>query len=106
MSKKISALYGLPKKGKIAFVHYYEEQAASNVVKRAKGSPFKSIIVRVDFKDEGIMYTVRHVTDNFTHDAHISDFVAMGDGSYPRMKQVAKAVALAHKAWLRIMDEF
>lgn len=51
MSKKISALYGLPKKGEIAFVHYYEEQAASNVVKRAKGSPFKSIIVRVDFKE-------------------------------------------------------
>jgi hypothetical protein len=69
-------------------------------------SQIVDIIVRVDFKDEGIMYTVRHVTDNFTHDAHISDFVAMGDGSYPRMKQVAKADALAHKAWLRIMDEF
>ena len=67
-------------------------------MKRAKGSPFKSIIVRVDFKDEGIMYTVRHVTDNFTHDAHISDFVAMGDGSYPRMKQVAKADPLVTRS--------
>ena len=105
MSKHISALYGLPKKGEIAFVHYYHEQAGSDVVKRAKGSPFKSTIVRIDYKEEGIMYTVRHATDDFTHVAHISDFVAMGDGSYPRMKRIAKADALAHKTWLRIIDE-
>ena len=105
MSKHISALYGLPKKGEIAFVHYYHEQAGSDVVKRATGSPFKSTIVRIDYKEEGIMYTVRHATDDFTHVAHISDFVAMGDGSYPKMKQIAKADALAHKAWLRIMEE-
>jgi len=35
------------------------------------------------------MYTVRHVTDNFPHVVHIGDFVAMGDGSYPRMKRIA-----------------
>ena len=54
------------------------------------------------------MYTVRHMTDNFAHLAHIRirDFVAMGDGSYPRMKQIAKADDLAHKAWLRLLDEF
>ena len=50
------------------------------------------------------MYTVRHITDNFTHVAHISDFVA--DGSYPKMKRIAKADALAHKMWVRFMEHF
>ena len=97
---------GVPKKDEIAFVHYYVEQSGSDHVNRAKGSPFKSTIVGIEYKEEGIMYTVRHVTDDFTHVAHISDFVTMGDGSYPRMKQIAKADNLAHKTWLRIMDEF
>ena len=52
------------------------------------------------------MYTVRHVTDNFPHVVHIGDFVAMGDGSYPRMKRIAKADALAHKTWVRVMEDF
>jgi hypothetical protein len=43
------------------------------------------------------MYTVRHLTDNFVHVAHISDFVVMGDGSYPRMKQIAKTDTLTHQ---------
>ncbi len=96
----------MPKNGEIAFVHYYEEQSGSDLVKRAKGSPFKSTIVGMEYKEEGIMYTVCHVTDDFMHVSHISDFVVMGDDSYPRMKQIAKADNLAHKAWLRIMDEF
>ena len=54
---------------------------------------------------EGIMYTVRHVTDNFTHVAHISDFVAMGDGSYPRMKQIAKVDDLAHQAFQSMLQK-
>ncbi len=37
---------------------------------------------------------------------HISDFVAMGDGSYPRMHRIAKADALAHKTWVRVMEDF
>ena len=97
---------GLPKKGDIAFVHYYVEQSVSELLKHAKGSPFKSTIVGIEYKEEGIMYTVRHVTDEFMHVARILDFVAMGDGSYPRMKGIAKTDKLAHKAWLRIMDEF
>ena len=53
---KMSAV--LPKKGEIAFVYYYEEvHPDSDLVVRAKGSPFKSTIVAVEFKEEGIMYT-------------------------------------------------
>ena len=104
-TKKLLA--GLPKKGEVAFVHYYQEaELGSDVVVRAKGSPFKASIVAVNFEDDGIMYTVRHITDNFTHVVHISDFVAMGDGSYPRMKRIAKADALAHKTWMRVMQDF
>jgi hypothetical protein len=100
-------LAGLPKKGEVAFVHYYHEaEPGSDVVVRGKGSPFKANIVSVNFEDEGIMYTVCHVTDNFTHVVHISDFVAMGDGSYPRMKRIAKADALTHKTWVRVMEDF
>ena len=99
-------LAGLPKKGEVAFVHYYHEtEVGSDVVVRAKGSPFKASIVAVNFEDDGILYTVRHITDNFTHVVHISDFVAMGDGSYPRMKRIAKADALAHKTWMRVMED-
>jgi hypothetical protein len=52
------ALPGVPKKGEIDFVHYYEEQPGSDLVKREKGSPFKSTIVDLEYKEEGIMYTV------------------------------------------------
>jgi hypothetical protein len=93
---------GLPKKGDIAFVHYYEEvHPGTDLMKRVKGSPFKAMITGIDYKMEGIAYTVCHVIDNFTHIAHISDFVAMGDGSYPRMRQISKADDLAQKAFLR-----
>jgi len=68
--------------------------------------PFKANIVAVNLEDDGIMYTVRHVTDNFPHVVHSGDFVAMGDGSYPRMKRIAKADALAHKTWVRVMEDF
>ena len=72
----------------------------------AKDSSFKATIIAVDFKEEGIMYTVRHWTDSFTHVAHISDFVAMTDGSYPRMKRIAQVDAVAHKTWVRFMEDF
>jgi len=52
------------------------------------------------------MYSVRHIRDNFKHVVHISDFVTMGDGSYPRMKRIAKADALTHKTWMRVMQDF
>jgi hypothetical protein len=97
---------GLPRKGEIAFVHYYEQvHPGTDLVKRAKGSPFKATITGIEYKMEGIMYTVRHITDNFTHVAHISDFVAMADGSYPRMKQIAQADDLAHKAFLSMLPK-
>ena len=100
------ALPGLPKKGEIAFVHYYEQvHPGTDLLKRAKGSSFKATITGIEYKMEGIVYTVRHVTDNFTHVAHISDFVAMGDGSYPRMKEIAKADDLAYKAFLSMLQK-
>jgi hypothetical protein len=30
----------------------------------------------------------------------------MADGSYPRMKRIAKADALAHKMWVSFMEDF
>ena len=94
---------GVPRRGELAFVHYYHEPVApSEVCKMARGSPFKSMILRVDYVPEGIIYTVHHVTDGFTHEAHISDFVSMEDGSYPRMKGIVRADAEAHAAWLRV----
>jgi hypothetical protein len=104
-TKKLLA--GLPKKGEVPFVHYYHEsESGSDVVVCAKGSPFKASIVTVNFEGDDIMYTVCHITDNFTHVVHISDFVAMGDGSYPRMKRIAKVDALANKTWMRVMEVF
>jgi hypothetical protein len=96
----------LPTKGDIAFVHYYEQvHPGTDLLKRVKGSPFKAMITGIQYKTEGIVYTVRHITDKFTHLAHISDFVAMEDGSYPRMKEIAKADALAHKAFLSTLQK-
>jgi hypothetical protein len=51
------------------------------------------------------MYTVRHRTDQFVHKAHISDFSAMGEGSYPRMKLMMRADARAHAAWKQVWGE-
>jgi hypothetical protein len=97
-------LTGLPKKGEVAFVHcYHETEVGSDVVVRAKGS--KASIVAVNCKDDGIMYTVRHITDNFTHVVHIVDFVVMGDDSYPRMKRITKVDALVHKTWMHVMED-
>jgi hypothetical protein len=46
----------IPKKGEIAFVYYWQEQqSGSGHVVRTKGSPFKSTIVGVDFKEEVIV---------------------------------------------------
>ena len=75
------------------------------VKKMSEVEDIVKVCCAVDFKEEGIMYTVRHLTDNFTHEAHISDFVAMADGSYPRMKRIAKADALAHKMWVSFMED-
>ena len=75
-------LHGHFQEGEIVFVHYYQEvQSGSDLVVRAKGSPFKSTIVTVDFKEEGIMYTVSHHRQLHAR-CHISDFVVMVDGSY------------------------
>ena len=101
-----TCLTGLPKKGEVAFVHYWYESKPGSLVVGVKGSPFKSTIVAFNFKDEGIVYTVRHITDNFTHEAHISDFVVMTDGSYPRMKHIAAADALTHETWVSFTEDF
>ena len=96
----------LPKRGDTAFVHYYHEPTgASQVCKNARGSPFKSIVKARQFKPEGIMYTVAHVTDNTIHEAHISDFVTMGWGCYAKMKRIARADAAAHTAWQAAVEQ-
>ena len=93
----------LPKKGDTAFVHYFHDPVAPDKpCKMARGSPFKSTVVAVTYEPEGIIYTVKHVTDDFMHQAHISDFVTMGCGCYHKMKHVAKADAEAHAAWKRV----
>jgi hypothetical protein len=51
------------------------------------------------------VYTVRHWTDSFTL-PNTSDFVAMTDGSYPRMKRIAQADTVTHKTWVRFMEDF
>lgn len=90
----------LPKRGDAAFVHYFHDAVDdTEVCKMARGSPFKCIVKAVKFKPEGIVYTVAHVTDDFVHEAHISDFVSMGCGCYARMRRVARADAAAHAAW-------
>ena len=100
------SITAIPKTGDIAFVHYFEEGHAGVVPKPVKGSPFKATITAVVYTTEAIRYTVRHVTDDFQHPAYIADFVAMADGSYPRMKQIAKTDARLHKAWLSsVLDE-
>lgn len=95
----------LPKRGDTAFVHYYHEPADdTQVCKKARGSPFKCVVKVRQFKPEGIMYTVAHVTDNTIHEAHISDFVTMGCGCYAKMRRIARADAAAHTAWQAAAD--
>jgi len=90
----------LPKRGDFAFVHYYHEPADGTLVcKKARGSPFKCVVKARQFKSEGIMYTVKHVTDDTIHEAHISDFVTMGCGCYAKMRRIVSADAAAHVAW-------
>jgi hypothetical protein len=67
----------------------------------ARGSPFKCIVKARQFRPEGIIYTVAHVTDDCMHEAHISDFVTMGCGCYAKMRRIARADAAAHTAWQR-----
>ena len=44
-------LAGLPKKGEVAFVHYYHEaEPGSDVVVRAKGLPFSVSLARTQKK--------------------------------------------------------
>jgi len=96
---------GMPKRGEVAFVNYwYEATPPLEGVVKARGSPFKSTILKIEYEPEGIMYTVQHHTDLFVHKAHISDFRAMADGSYPRMKGIVQADARAHAAWLQVWD--
>lgn len=92
---------GVPQRGDEAFVHFYQ-QTPDGGSKKARGSPFKSTVVAVDYQPEGIMYTVRHHTDNVFDTVHISDFVTMGCGCYARMKKVKRADARAHAEWKRI----
>jgi hypothetical protein len=75
------------------------------VCKKARGSPFKSIVKTRQFKTEGIMYTVAHVTDNTIHEDHISDFVTMGCGCYAKMKRIARADATAHTTWQTSVEQ-
>ena len=90
----------LPKRGDIAFVNYYHEPAdGTQVCKKARGSPFKCVVKARQFKPEGIMYTVAHITDDTIHEAHISDFVTMGCGCYGKMRRIVRADAAAHIAW-------
>ena len=89
----------LPKRGDTAFVHYYHEPTdASQVCKKARGSPFKCIIKARQFKPEGIMYTVTHVTDHTIHEAYISDFVTMVCVCYAKMKRIKPTDTEAHTA--------
>jgi len=90
----------LPKRGDFAFVHYYHEPADGTLVcKKARGSPFKCVVKARQFKPEGIMYTIKHVTDDTIHEAHISDFVTMGCGCYAKMRRIVRTDAAAHVAW-------
>ena len=96
----------LPKRGDTAFVNYYHDPAdASQVCKKARGSPFKCVVKARQFKTEGIMYTVAHVTDNTIHEAHISDFVTMGCGCYAKMRRIARADAATHTAWQDAVEQ-
>ena len=88
------------------FVHYYHDPTdASQVCKKARGSPFKCIIKARQFKPEGIMYTVGHVTDNTIHETHISDFVTMGCGCYAKIKRIKRADTEAHTAWQGAVEQ-
>jgi hypothetical protein len=89
---------GVPKLGDEAFVHFYHKTPDGGS-KKARGSPFKSTVVAIEYEPEGIMYTVRHHTDNVFDTVHISDFVTMGCGCYVRMKKVKLADARAHAQW-------
>ncbi len=51
------------------------------------------------------MYTVAHVTDNTIHEAHISDFVAMGCDCYAKMRRIKCADTVSHNAWQAVVDE-
>ena len=93
----------VPHRGELTFVHYFHDSVApSELCKKEHGSPFKSKILRVDYLSERIIYTVQDVTDGFTHETHISDFVSMEDDSYPHMKNIVCADAKAHAVWLRV----
>ncbi len=95
----------MPKRGEVAFVNYwYETTPTLEGVVKARGSPFKSTILKIEYEPEGIMYTVQHHTDLFVHKAHISDFRRMADGSYPRMKGIVQEDARGHAAWLQVWD--
>jgi hypothetical protein len=93
---------GVPKLGDEAFVHFYHKTPDGGS-KKARGSPFKSTVVAIEYEPEGIMYTVRHHTDNVFDTVHISDFVTMGCGCYVRMKKVKLADARAHAQWQLIV---
>lgn len=83
---------------KRAYTHFYHKTPDGGS-KKARGSPFKSTVVAIEYEPEGIMYTVRHHTDNVFDTVHISDFVTMGCGCYVRMKKVKLADARAHAQW-------
>ena len=96
----------IPKRGDTAFVYYYHDPADdTQVCKKDRGSPFKCVVKARQFKPEGIMYTVAHVTDNTIHEAHISDFVTMGCGCYAKMKRIVRVDAAAHTDWQAAVDE-
>ena len=76
---------GVPKLGDESFVHFYHKTPDGGR-KKTHGSPFKNTVVTVEYESEGIMYTVRHHTDNVFDTVHISDFVTMGCGCFAHEK--------------------
>ena len=51
---------GMPKCGEVAFVNYWRDATPplQGMIK-ARGSPFKSTVLRIEYEPEGIMYTVQ-----------------------------------------------
>ena len=96
----------MPKCGEVAFVNYWHEATPplQGMIK-ARGSPFKSTVLKIEYEPGGIMYTVQHHTDRFVRTADISDFRAMGDGSYPKVKKIMKADASTHAYWKEVWGE-
>ena len=93
--------------GDEAFVHYFEEPVAPSLDHvKAKGGPFKSNVVGVEYTPDGIVYSLVHVTDGFKTTVLIEDFVVMQCGCKAKMRLVKQPDADAHAAWAEVLDGF